>query len=159
MQVICKNKIKLFVFFHRYLNYVICKENKQHQGEWQKQLSILNQLKMDFEAVKKGLEEKSFVLIDVRNPDEVESAGNIPGSKQIPWPQLESALAMDDSEFAEKFGFEKPSADARIVTHCIGGGRAGKAQALLAKHGFENAVSYPGSFSDWVKNGGQVEKK
>ena len=58
-----------------------------------------------------------------------------------------------------KVGCDKPSADARIVTHCIGGGRAGKAQALLAKHGFENAVSYPGSFSDWVKNGGQVEKK
>ena len=114
---------------------------------------------MEFEAVKKGLEEKSLLLIDVRNPDEVEAAGKIPGSKQIPWPQLESALSMTDSEFVSKFGFEKPTTDAKIVTHCIGGGRAGKAQALLAKNGFENAIAYPGSFSDWVKNGGNVEKK
>ncbi len=34
---------------------------------------------MEFSEVKKGLEEKEIILIDVRNPDEVASMGKIPG--------------------------------------------------------------------------------
>ncbi len=40
---------------------------------------------MDSTSIKNSLAEKSIVLIDVRNPDEVESAGKIPGSHQVPW--------------------------------------------------------------------------
>lgn len=39
---------------------------------------------MDFNAVKSGIEAKSFVLIDVRNTDEVKSAGKIPQSHVVP---------------------------------------------------------------------------
>ena len=73
-------------------------------------------------------------------------------------PQFESALELSEAEFTDKYGFEKPGKDAKIVTHCIGGGRAGKAEALLQKNGFGNALAYPGSFSDWVNQGGEVEK-
>ena len=40
--------------------------------------------KMEFESVKAGLADKSLVLIDVRNPDELEKHGKIPGSINIP---------------------------------------------------------------------------
>jgi rhodanese-related sulfurtransferase len=80
------------------------------------------------------------------------------GSHQIPWPQLESAISLTEAEFEAKYGFPKPSIDAKIVTHCIGGGRAGKSEALLQQHGFGNVKAYPGSFSDWAKQGGPVEK-
>ena len=40
--------------------------------------------KMEFESVKAGLADKSLVLIDVRNPDEIEKHGKIPGSINIP---------------------------------------------------------------------------
>ena len=39
---------------------------------------------MEFSQVKKGLEEKAFVLVDVRNQDELQSVGKIPGSINIP---------------------------------------------------------------------------
>ena len=80
------------------------------------------------------------------------------GSRQIPWPELESAIALSETDFESKYGFRKPEPDAEIVTHCIGGGRAGKSEALLLKNGFVKVKAYPGSFSDWVKQGGEVEK-
>ena len=39
---------------------------------------------MEFENVKSGLSDKSLILIDVRNPDELEKHGKIPGSINIP---------------------------------------------------------------------------
>ena len=54
---------------------------------WLRQLLLLpfnNSLKMQFAEVKLGLEEKSILLIDVRNPDEIRNMGRIPGSLNIP---------------------------------------------------------------------------
>ena len=67
-------------------------------------------------------------------------------------------MGLGEAEFEATYGFPKPGTDAQVVTHCIGGGRAGKAEALLQKLGFGNAKAYPGSFSDWAKQGGPVEK-
>ena len=39
---------------------------------------------MDFEAVKSGIDSKSIILIDVRNPGELQTDGKIPGSYNIP---------------------------------------------------------------------------
>ena len=39
---------------------------------------------MQYEDVKEGLENKSLLLIDVREPDELEKFGKIPGSINIP---------------------------------------------------------------------------
>ena len=43
---------------------------------------------MEFEDVKEGLANKSLVLIDVRNPDELVKHGKIPGSINIPCKSL-----------------------------------------------------------------------
>ncbi len=40
--------------------------------------------KMDFSQIKKGLDEKAFLLVDVRNQDELQAVGKIPGSVNIP---------------------------------------------------------------------------
>ena len=47
---------------------------------------------MEFVVVKKGLEEGQFVLIDVRNPDEVASMGKIPGMNCNSRPAMPSLL-------------------------------------------------------------------
>ena len=39
---------------------------------------------MEYEEVKAALADKSLMLIDVRNPDELEKHGKIPGSINIP---------------------------------------------------------------------------
>ena len=48
-------------------------------------------------------------------------------------------MGLSEAEFEATYGFPKPGPDAAVVTHCIGGGRAGKAEALLQKLGFETA--------------------
>lgn len=39
---------------------------------------------MDFQQVAKGLEAKTILLVDVRNPDELTNVGKIPGSVNLP---------------------------------------------------------------------------
>lgn len=89
-------------------------------------------------------------IIDVRNKTEIQENGKIPGSLNLPMTELEAGLDMDDEAFASKFGFQKPTSNDTIVTHCLKGGRAMKAYSV-----FEEKC-YSGSFDDWVKNGGKV---
>ena len=43
---------------------------------------------MDFATVKKGHEGGAFVLVDVRNADEIKANGKIPGSLNVPRKEL-----------------------------------------------------------------------
>ena len=69
---------------------------------------------------------------------------------------MESAVALSDDEFKSKYGFDKPSKDCKMVTHCTKGGRATRAQGILQGLGFNNAHVYKGSLNDWRENGGEV---
>lgn len=114
---------------------------------------------MDFVGVKNGLASKTITLIDVRNTDEVASAGKIPGSHNIPLGQLNDALAMDENAFKAQHGFDKPSKDSPLVTHCLKGGRAAKAHEALLSLGYSKTECYKGSLIDWKENGGEIEQK
>jgi len=46
-------------------------------------------------------------------------------------PELEEALQLDNAEFESKYGFPKPPLDKPLVTHCMKGARAAKAQDIL----------------------------
>lgn len=70
--------------------------------------------------------------------------------------EIEDAFQLNDSCFEAKYGFAKPSKDASIVTHCLKGGRASKAQKSLEELGFTNVKVYAGSFTDWKANGGDI---
>ena len=74
-----------------------------------------NSLKMQFSEVKQGLEEKSILLIDVRNPDEIRNMGRIPGSHNIPLSELKAALQLPEQEFDQRFGFPKPVEQVRHI--------------------------------------------
>ncbi|KAK4289507.1 hypothetical protein Pmani_037522 [Petrolisthes manimaculis] len=98
----------------------------------------------------------NFVLIDVRNRDEVEQHGQIPGSYCIPLGELEEAMGMEAAEFTAKYGFQRPATGVSLVTHCMKGGRARKAGDLLASHGYKTRV-YAGSFNDWKEKEGKIK--
>ena len=55
------------------------------------------------------------LLIDVRNATELENPGQIPGSVNLPLYEIPEAFLMDDSEFQEKYGFNKPETQAKNV--------------------------------------------
>ena len=78
------------------------------------------------EDIDKMLADGKVVLLDVREPKELEELGTIEGSIHIPLGQLETRLG------------ELPK-DRVILTACNGGGRAARALALLEKNGFKTS--------------------
>jgi hydroxyacylglutathione hydrolase len=82
------------------------------------------------------LAEDAVVLIDIRNPGELEQ-GRIPGSINIPLAQLRSRLDMLPT-------------DRPIVVHCAGGWRSSVAASLLRAHGFDAVWDLAGGYNAWL---------
>ena len=72
-------------------------------------------------------------------------------------PEMDAAFQMDNASFKAKYGFNKPSKEAPIVTTCLVGGRSNKAKQGLEMQGYTNVKSYAGSFTDWKAKGGDIE--
>merc|ERR1739838_773848 len=121
-------------------------------------MGSLKMASYNFLTVQNALAENRIILIDVRNPSEVSKEGKIPGSYNIPIKEVEAAFKLSSQEFEEKYGFCLPEKDANnIVTHCMRGGRAGKAKEVMTSLGYNSVHVYKGSFTDWKQNGGEVE--
>ncbi len=76
-----------------------------------------------------------FFLLDVREPDEFETA-RIPGSTLIPLGELPERLS------------ELP-ADKKIAVHCKSGGRSGRAVDFLRQNGFADSWNVAGGINAW----------
>ncbi len=81
-----------------------------------------------------------FVLIDVREPDEV-SRGTIPGAVAIPRGKLELDIG--------KITTDK---DKKLVLYCGGGSRSALAAWMLKKMGFKNVISLATGYRGWTQN-------
>jgi rhodanese-related sulfurtransferase len=81
-----------------------------------------------------------FVLIDVREPDEVQR-GSIPGAKPIARGGLERDI---DQVTSDK--------NRQIVLYCGGGNRSALAAWMLKKMGFNNVYSLIGGWSAWKQS-------
>lgn len=85
------------------------------------------------------------IVLDVRNPEEW-AAGHVPGSLNIPLPQLPSR-------------WEELKSHSRIYIYCKKGGRAKSARDLLATAGFTNLACLADAGMDhWVEAGFPVER-
>lgn len=120
------------------------------------------------DQIEKALSDPSkseIILIDVREPHEVESSGLIPTANCLPANTQLSGLFLDADEFRERYGFEKPAVDDEegekdIVFYCKSGTRARNAAraAALAGYDEERIGVYPGSWLDWSSKGGKAMK-
>lgn len=62
----------------------------------------------DFHTVRKGLEDKSFTLIDVRTLQERQESGFIPGSRHVPKEEVWQAFGqLSVEDFEAKYGFAR----------------------------------------------------
>ena len=61
-------------------------------------------------------------------------------------------------EFEDRFGFDKPEANKEVVFYCKAGVRSSAAAKLASQSGYEKVGEYRGSWLDWVKNGGAVQR-
>ncbi|MCP5055116.1 MAG: molybdopterin-synthase adenylyltransferase MoeB [bacterium] len=81
--------------------------------------------------------DEGFLLLDVRNPDEWETA-RIEGATLIPLGELENRLA-------ELLDWK----DRPIVAHCHHGGRSAQACEILARAGFSDLTNLVGGIEAW----------
>jgi len=99
------------------------------------------QISMD-EAVKMMRDEKDYIILDVRRPDEY-AAGHIPGAINVPNEDIGTA------EIAEL-----PDKSQLILVYCRSGRRSKEASAKLVKLGYTNVVEF-GGIQDYK---GEIEK-
>ena len=91
------------------------------------------------------IEEDGIVLIDLRERDELEGQGTIPGAIHAPRGMVEFYADASSPYHRDEF---KP--DARIVLFCASGGRSALAGKALKDLGFENVAHLDGGFKGWV---------
>ena len=103
------------------------------------------------EQVAKELEEGA-VLIDVREPEEVQATGRIPGAVNAPRGMLE--FYADSSLPYHREEFDK---DKRIILHCASGGRSALGAATLKQMGYDNVARLDGGMNAWKQAGQPVE--
>lgn len=103
------------------------------------------------DTARKGRDKTKYVIIDVRNPDEVSQTGKFNEVVQnLPLPSIsEGAFTMSGDAFKNKFGFEKPDLDETIVLHCKGGIRSAKAVKIAQTAGYTKILDYSGGANDW----------
>ncbi len=97
---------------------------------------------MDFEITadeaKKKLDQKEAVLLDVREPWEVQAA-SIAGAKLIPMGELQRRQQELDP-------------DDHIIVMCHGGVRSLKVTHWLREQGYEKVQSMRGGIASWSRN-------
>ena len=94
------------------------------------------------EAVKMMKDEKNYIILDVRRPDEY-AEGHIPGAINIPNEEIGTA------EIAEL-----PDKSQLILVYCRSGRRSKEASEKLVKLGYTNIVEF-GGIQDYE---GEIEK-
>lgn len=96
----------------------------------------------DVVAFKDAVESSGALVIDVREPSEY-AEGHIPGSVNI---SLRTLAANVD----------KIPTDTQVFVYCKSGYRAGLAISSLRMMGYDNALSFSGSYDAWVEAGEEV---
>ncbi|KAJ1984894.1 hypothetical protein H4R34_000345 [Dimargaris verticillata] len=91
-----------------------------------------------------------YVLVDVREPDEIAGTGSIPTSHMVPVGQVQDALALPEKDFEHRYHFTKPSPTDQVIFYCRSGVRAGKAADIAKQLGFANAKNYRGSWLEYA---------
>jgi rhodanese-related sulfurtransferase len=104
--------------------------------------------------VKGEMEKGNVTIIDIREPDEVNQNGFIPGAINAPRGMLE--FYADVSLPYHKPEFKK---DSRIILQCASGGRSALAVVTLRQMGYTNVAHLDGGFKAWKEAGLPVSDK
>ena len=94
------------------------------------------------EAVKMMRDEKDYIILDVRRPDEY-AEGHIPGAINVPNEEIGAAEPL-----------ELPDKSQLILVYCRSGRRSKEASEKLVMLGYTNIVEF-GGILDWK---GEIEK-
>jgi rhodanese-related sulfurtransferase len=126
-------------------------------GEGQPQIQHIGKEQMeeiveDYEEG--GRDESGYVIIDVREPDEIAYTGKLsPNTHNVPLGVLAQyqVFSMDEDEFEEVCGFPKPDLDETLVFTCAAGIRSSHACQFAAMAGYSKLVNYRGGANEWFR--------
>ena len=93
-------------------------------------------------------------VVDLREPQELESTGMIPGAIHAPRGMLE--FYADPSLPYHREEFER---DRRIILHCASGGRSALAAKTLKEMGYTNVAHLDGGITAWQAEGRPTEPR
>ncbi|WP_454916686.1 rhodanese-like domain-containing protein [Xanthobacter sediminis] len=94
------------------------------------------------------------VLVDVRDPRELEREGRIPGAVHCPRGMLEFWIDPESPYFKPVFGEDKA-----FVFLCAGGWRSALSAATAMDMGLTPVMHVEGGFKAWKEAGAPVEQK
>ena len=92
------------------------------------------------------------VLVDIRDPRELQREGKVPGAFHCPRGMLEFWIDPNGSYFKPVFGQDK-----KFVFFCAGGMRSALAAQTAQRMGLKPVAHIRGGFGAWKKSGGPVE--
>ena len=98
------------------------------------------------------LEGGDVLLVDLREPEERDQHGMIPGAVAIPRGMLE--FHADPASPYHRAGFEPGR---RVILHCASGGRSALAADALGQLGYEDVAHLDGGFTAWKQAGRPTE--
>ena len=90
------------------------------------------------------IEQGDALLVDLREPEERQEQGAIPGAVHAPRGMLEFWADPTSSYHRAEFDPNR-----RVILHCAGGGRSALAAATLQQMGYANVAHLDGGFNAW----------
>jgi len=98
------------------------------------------------------IETGEALVVDIREPEEREGSGYIPGAVAAPRGMLEFWADPTSPYHREEFDPGK-----RIILHCASGGRSALAAAMLQDLGYTNVAHMDGGTKAWKESGRPLE--
>jgi rhodanese-related sulfurtransferase len=99
------------------------------------------------------LRDDGVVLVDLREHDERERTGVIPGALHVPRGVLEFWADPTLPTHREELDPER-----RVILYCAVGGRSALAASTLGRMGFRDVAHLDGGFDAWRLAGGAIER-
>ncbi|XP_031849897.1 rhodanese domain-containing protein CG4456 isoform X2 [Nomia melanderi] len=113
----------------------------------------LKNLNLNYKDILEAQKDDSVLIIDVREQNEIDETGKLPGSIHIPMGDVSNALlTLSEKDFKNKYDKKKPSKDTKIILSCRSGKRSAMVQEEIQKLGYEKAYNYTGGWLDWESN-------
>lgn len=96
---------------------------------------------------------RGALLVDIREPAELEANGRIPGALQVPRGMLEF-----HADPSSPYHLEQLRPEREIVLHCASGGRSALAADVLQQMGYRSVAHLDGGIKAWIEAGQPVER-
>ena len=103
---------------------------------------------VDAAAFKKMIDDKIYILIDLRTASEIKNKGKIKGATELDF--------LDKNAEAN---IEKLDKKKSYLIYCAGGGRSADCAELMKQQGFKEVVNLEKGFGDWKNKGFEIETK